>query len=423
MSQIMDLCVPDIGDYRQVPVIEIMVAVGDTIAIDTPVLTLESDKATMEVPSTISGKVTGIALKIGDLVSEGSVILRVDANTAKLVETTPVAPSQHISDLPAATSQSISPIVTSTVFSSNPISSPCGPSVRRLARELGVDLNRLVGSGPKGRIQREDVIALVKTTMRDSAPSQSASPRAGCLDLLPWPHVDFEQFGPVERRLSSRIQKISAANLHRNWVMIPHVTNFDEVDITELEAFRQQINSEHRSEDIKVTLLAFIIKAVVATLQAQPAFNSALDGDEVILKKYWHIGFAADTPDGLVVPVIRDADKKTVLELARESTELAKLARSGKLKPAQMEGGCFTISSLGGIGSTGFTPIINAPEVATLGVARSSIKPIWNGESFMPRLVLPLCLSWDHRVVDGVAAARFLVHMSRLLADIRRTML
>jgi pyruvate dehydrogenase E2 component (dihydrolipoamide acetyltransferase) len=295
---------------------------------------------------------------------------------------------------------------------------PCGPSVRRLARELGVDLAQVTGSGAKGRLQHADLMAHVKRTLQ-----RGASPATGGLDLLPWPQVAFEKFGPVERRPRSRIQKISAANLHRNWVMIPHVTNFDEADITELEAFRQQANAEAGEDGAKLTLLAFLIKAVVHTLQAYPAFNCSLDGDEIVEKGYWHIGFAADTPSGLVVPVIRDAERKSLREIAAESAQLARLARDGKLKPEQMQGGCFTVSSLGGIGGTGFTPIINAPEVAILGVTRASLQPHWDGRQFVPRLRLPLCLSWDHRALDGAAAARFLVHLSRLLADFRRVIL
>jgi pyruvate dehydrogenase E2 component (dihydrolipoamide acetyltransferase) len=283
-----------------------------------------------------------------------------------------------------------------------------------------VDLALVVGSGSKGRIFQEDVIAHVKRTMQ--APPVEARPAVagGGLDILPWPKIDFEKFGPVDRRPRSRIQKISAANLHRNWVMMPHVTNFDEADITELEAFRQRINGELCKEAAKVTMLAFLIKAAVHTLQAYPAFNCSLDGEDVVEKRYWHIGFAADTPNGLVVPVIRNADQKSVLQIAAESAELARRAREGKLKPEQMQGGTFTISSLGGIGGTGFTPIINAPEVAILGVTRATMKPVWDGQQFAPRLTLPLCLSWDHRAVDGAAAARFLVHLSRLLEDMRR---
>jgi pyruvate dehydrogenase E2 component (dihydrolipoamide acetyltransferase) len=295
--------------------------------------------------------------------------------------------------------------------------------VRRLARELGVELSRVQASDSKGRLSKEDVIAHVKAAMQTPAAPVTAASSTAPFDLLPWPNIDFAKFGPVDRRPRSRIQKISAANLHRNWVMMPHVTNFEEADITDLETFRQQVNGEQGKDDAKVTMLAFLIKAAVHTLQTYPAFNSSLDGDDVVEKRYWHIGFAADTPNGLVVPVIRDADRKSIVEIARESADLARLARDGKLRPEQMQGGTFTISSLGGIGGTGFTPIINAPEVAILGVTRSSIKPVWDGQHFVPRTVLPLSLSWDHRAVDGAAAARFLVLLSKLLADFRRVVL
>ena len=309
------------------------------------------------------------------------------------------------------------------VLSTRPLSGPCGPSVRRLARELGVDLADVLGTGPKGRLQKEDVIARVKQVMQGAAAASPGLSGDGGLDLLPWPKVDFEKFGPVERRPVGRIRRISAANLHRNWVMIPHVTSFDEADITELEAFRRRINDERGKGGTRLTLLAFLLMAVAGTLQAHPAFNSSLDGDEIVEKGYRHIGFAVDTANGLVVPVIRDVDRKNLSELAGEIAELSGLAREGTLKPAQMQGGCFTVSSLGGIGGTGFTPIINAPEVAILGVTRAQIKPVWDGASFVPRLMLPLCLSWDHRAVDGAAAARFLVHLSRLLGDARRMVL
>ena len=297
------------------------------------------------------------------------------------------------------------------------------PAVRRLARELGVNLNQVVASGNNGRLSKDDIITQVRQVMQRTATSADpAAARAG-LDLLAWPQIDFAKFGPVERRPRSRIQKISSANLHRNWLVIPHVTNFDEADITELEAFRVAMNKENDKSGTKLTLLAFLVKAVVHALQAHPAFNSSLDGEKTVEKHYWHIGFAADTPDGLVVPVIRDADRKSVLEIATESAVLSALAREGKLKPEQMQGGSFTISSLGSVGGTGFTPIINAPEIAILGITRSATKAVWTGQEFVPRLMLPLCLSWDHRAVDGAAAARFLAHLTRLLADYRRVLL
>jgi pyruvate dehydrogenase E2 component (dihydrolipoamide acetyltransferase) len=430
MSQIIELRVPDIGDYKDVPVIELLVAVGDTVAVDTTLVTLESDKATMDVPSTAAGRIAEILIKTGDRVDEGSVIARLEVADAAPVlnnESVTVNRENQPKIEAAAAPLTVStppPMATPTPAiapaPSGPANGPCGPSVRRLARQLGVDLAQVVGSGAKGRIQQEDIIAHVKRTMQ-AAPAE-ARPAAGGsgLDILPWPKIDFEKFGPIERRPKSRIQKISAANLHRNWVMMPHVTNFDEADITDLEAFRQKINGELGKDAAKVTMLAFLIKAAVHTLQTWPAFNRSLEGDDIVEKRYWHIGFAADTPNGLVVPVIRDADQKSVLQIAAESSELARLAREGKLKPDQMQGGCFTVSSLGGIGGTGFTPIINAPEVAILGVTRSAMKPVWDGQQFVPRLTLPLCLSWDHRAVDGAAAARFLVHLARLLADMRR---
>lgn len=426
MSQTIDVCVPDIGDFHDVPVVEVMVAVGDTIAIDSSVLLLESDKATMEIPSMAAGKVTEIAVKVGDRVSEGCVILRINAGApepAAFARVTPVPAGcglPAVISLPQASNEAENQPKTPP---SRPLSGPGSPSVRRLARELGVDLTKVAGSGPKGRLQKEDIVAFVKKTIQGSATSQFVPSHGASLDLLPWPTVDFEKFGPVERRPASRIRKLSAANLHRNWVMMPHVTNFDEADISELESFRQQINCEQDKKGVKVTMLAFIIKAAVKTLQAYPAFNSSLDGDEIVQKNYWHIGFAADTPNGLVVPVIRDADKKGVLDLACESAELAKLARAGQLKPEQMQGGCFTVSSLGGIGGIGFTPIINAPEVAILGVTKAKMQPVWDGSQFHPRLMLPLCLSWDHRALDGASAARFLQHFSRLVADFRRVLL
>jgi pyruvate dehydrogenase E2 component (dihydrolipoamide acetyltransferase) len=431
MSQTIDICVPDIGDYKDLPIIEVLVAVGDTISADTPVMTLESDKATMDVPTTVGGTVTEIIARIGDRVSRGCVILRIAPAHSESVKdpgaTLPASPAPAA--LPVAmavAAMAVAPAAESplaaTILPTPTLLAPCGPAVRKLARELGVDLAKVAGSGAKGRVQKDDVIAWVKQTLQSGAATTplAAAPSRDSLDLLPWPKVEFEKFGPIERRPKSRIQKIAAANLHRNWVMIPHVTNFDEADITELEAFRQRINGEQGRDGVKVTMLAFLIKAVVSTLQAYPAFNSSLDADEIVVKNFWHIGFAADTPNGLVVPVIRDVDKKCVLDIARESSELSRLAREGKLKPEQMQGGCFTVSSLGGIGGTGFTPIINAPEVAILGVTRSCMKPVWDGAAFIPRLILPLCLSWDHRAVDGAAAARFLVHLSRLLADMRR---
>lgn len=438
MSQMIELRVPDIGDYKDVPVIEILVAVGDTIAADAALVTLESDKATMDVPSTAAGRIVEILVKTGDRVAQGSVIAclevadaAIEAATKNVTVNREDEQGMEMAAMPAAASapppaqalRSITPPPSATLAPSGLANGPCGPSVRRLARQLGVNLAQVVGSGAKGRIQQEDVIAHVKRTMQAAPAELRVAATGGGLDLLPWPKIDFENFGPIERRPKSRIQKFSAANLHRNWVMMPHVTNFDEADITNLEAFRQRINGERGRDSAKVTMLAFLIKAAVHTLQTYQAFNCSLEGDDIVEKHYWHIGFAADTPHGLVVPVIRDADKKSVLQIAAESSELARLAREGKLKPDQMLGGCFTVSSLGGIGGTGFTPIINAPEVAILGVTRATMKPVWDGKAFVPRLILPLCLSWDHRAVDGAAAARFLVHLAKLLADFRRVIL
>ncbi|MEW6292545.1 MAG: dihydrolipoyllysine-residue acetyltransferase [Pseudomonadota bacterium] len=440
MGQMIELRVPDIGDFKDVPVIEIHVAVGDMVAVDTVLVTLESEKATMDVPSPAAGRIAEMLIKTGDRVSAGSVIARVEAYGAASLpagsETMPAAPPAYGPEaemstrpavdgapLPAAAAPKTVAAPDFTPAPGAPPRGPCGPSVRRLARQLGVDLAKVVGSGAKGRIFTEDVIAHVKHAMQSVPLEASPAVTGGVFDLPPWPEVDFGKFGPVERRPKSRIQRISAANLHRNWVMMPHVTNFDEADITDLEAFRQKVNGELGKEAAKVTMLAFLIKAAVHTLQNYPAFNCSLEGDDIVEKRYWHIGFATDTPNGLVVPVIKNADQKSVLQIAAESSELARLAREGKLKPEQMQGGTFTISSLGGIGGTGFTPIINAPEVAILGVTRATMKPVWDGREFVPRLILPLCLSWDHRAVDGAAAARFLVHMARLLADYRRIML
>ncbi|WP_300452521.1 dihydrolipoyllysine-residue acetyltransferase [Accumulibacter sp.] len=440
MRQLIDIQVPDIGDFKAVPIIDLFVKVGDSIKVDDAIVTLESDKATMDVPATVGGVVAEVLVKVGERVAEGSLLVRVEAAagadaapSVPAIETTapPPAAAANVTAVPApapaSTPQPASPHPT-------PIASPAAtpatgarvhasPSVRRLARELGVDLIKVRASDAKGRLSKEDVIAHVKATMQAGAGPATATGGSAPFDLLPWPKVDFARFGPVERRPMSRLQKISAANLHRNWVMMPHVTNFEEADITDLEAFRQQVNGEQDKDGAKVTLLAFLTKAAVHALQTYPAFNSSLDGDDVVEKRYWHIGFAADTPNGLVVPVIRDADRKSIVEIASESADLARLARDGKLKPEQMQGGTFTISSLGGIGGTGFTPIINAPEVAILGVTRSSVKPVWDGKQFVPRTILPLSLSWDHRAVDGAAAARFLVHLRKLLADFRRVAL
>lgn len=443
MSGLTAVKVPDIGDFKDVEVIEILVNVGDTIEPEQSLITVESDKASMEIPASMAGVVQQIDVKIGDKINEGSVILQVQAGAAGAAATpkadepkaeAPKAETAALSTAPTSTpapapaasvAVPVSPTASVAVPSAPGQLPHASPSVRKFARELGVDLARVNGSGPKGRITQEDVQQFVKGVMQSG--SVSAAPAAGGsgvgLDLLPWPKVDFAKFGEIEAKPLSRIKKISGANLHRNWVMIPHVTNNDEADITELEALRQQLNKENERSGIKVTMLAFLIKAVVAALKKYPEFNASLDGDNLVLKRYYNIGFAADTPNGLVVPVITNADKKGVMELAQETSDLAKLARDGKLSPAQMTGGCMSISSLGGIGGTNFTPIINAPEVAILGVSKSYMKPVWDGKQFAPRLTLPLSLSYDHRVIDGASAARFNAYLGSLLADFRRIIL
>ncbi|MEX3815990.1 dihydrolipoyllysine-residue acetyltransferase [Paraburkholderia sp. BR13439] len=434
-----EIKVPDIGDYNGVPVIEVLVAPGDVIQEEQSLVTLESDKATMDVPSPLGGVVREVKLKIGDTVSEGSVILLMEPHgaVAEVVtaEAGPVAKlglydgSPIVNELLEPASRPSAPAPAAVVAQKDVrMSSHASPSVRKLARDLGVEVARIVGSGPKGRITQDDVTAFVKGVMtgRLAAPAAAAAPAAvggAGLNLLPWPKLDFTKFGPVDTQPLSRIKKISGANLHRNWVMIPHVTNNDEADITELEALRVQLNKENEQAGVKFTTLAFVIKACVAALKKFPAFNASLDGDNIVYKQFYHIGFAADTPNGLVVPVIRDADKKGLVDIAKEMTELSKLAREGKLKPDQMQGGCFSISSLGGIGGTHFTPIINAPEVAILGLSRSATKPVWDGKQFVPRLILPLSLSWDHRVIDGAEAGRFNAYLATILADYRRVSL
>jgi pyruvate dehydrogenase E2 component (dihydrolipoamide acetyltransferase) len=421
---IAEVRVPDIGDFKDVPIIEVMVKAGDTIKPEQPLVTLESDKASMEVPSPLGGVVQDLKAKVGDRVSEGSVILTLltDAAAAQAQSAAPApttaAPAKPAA--PAAALPAAAPSPSETV-SDIPYA---GPSVRKLARERGVDLRQVKGSGRRGRILPEDVANFAKAPAAaapTAAPSGAAADGAA-LGLLPWPKIDFTKFGPVETKPLARIKKISGANLHRNWVMIPHVTNHDECDITELEEFRNRLNKENEKSGVRVSMLAFMIKAAVGSLKKFPEFNASLDGDNLILKKYYHIGFAADTPQGLVVPVIRDADQKGVIAIAKEMGDLAKLARDGKLKPDQMQGGTFTISSLGGIGGTYFTPIINAPEVAIMGACRSFQKPVWDNKQFVPRLFQPLSLSWDHRVIDGAAAARFNAHFGSLLTDMRRAL-
>ncbi|MBB5878752.1 dihydrolipoyllysine-residue acetyltransferase [Xanthomonas sp. 3498] len=452
--------VPDIGDYSDVPVIEVLVAVGDTVKKDQSLVTLESDKATMEVPSSVAGVVKELKVKVGDSLSEGKVVALIEvagsdadapsapaiqpsAETGGGVEPVPTSSApDKLAQREIAQVQATAPAkaaAPSATQSSPPVAFDAdsvlpqkvpyaSPAVRVFARELGVDLFQVSGSEQGGRISKDDVQRYVKAALSGAAPAAAgAAPAAGGngLNLLPWPKVDFAKFGEVEVKPLSRIKKISGANLARNWAMIPHVTQFEQADITDLEALRVALNKENEKAGIKLTMLAFLLKASAAALKQFPEFNASLDasGENLTLKKYFHIGFAADTPNGLVVPVIRDVDKKGVVELARESGELAKKARDGKLGPADMSGGCFSISSLGGIGGTAFTPIVNAPEVAILGVSKSSIQPVWNGKEFAPKLLLPLSLSYDHRVIDGAAAARFTTYLSQVLADMRRVLL
>jgi pyruvate dehydrogenase E2 component (dihydrolipoamide acetyltransferase) len=455
-GSLVNIAVPDIGDFGEVPVIELLVAVGDTVAAEDPLVTLESDKATMDVPSPSAGVVKAIHVKVGDKVTEGSALVDLEADGGS-----DPSESASSSDAPSATSSeadstafgstasSPAPAESSPVPAAAPVpetSAPAAaapakpangnggangaavyasPSVRRLARELSVDLHGVSGSGRKGRVVADDVRGAGSGGSAGSSSGVPTNGSAAGLNLAPWPTVDFEKFGPVERVERSRIQKISAPNLARNWVMIPHVTHNDEADITELEAWRKQLNAEHAKSGVKFTMVSFLIAACVATLKEFPTVNSSLDGDDLVLRKYFNIGFAADTPGGLVVPVIKNADTKGLVEIAKELTELSGKARDGKIGPGDMSGGTFTISSLGGIGGTSFTPIINAPEVAILGVTRSIIKPVWDEDAgeFVPRLMVPLSLSYDHRVIDGASAARFVAHLVNVLSDLRRALL
>jgi pyruvate dehydrogenase E2 component (dihydrolipoamide acetyltransferase) len=435
MAETIEVRVPNIGDFQDVPIIEVLVKPGDVVRVDDALLTLESDKATMEVPSPAEGVVASVALAVGDRVSEGTTILTLARNGAA-GETAPApaapAPAAPAGAEPAPSAAPAPPprpdVQPPSAAAANPAATSeepgdsvhASPSIRRFARELGVTLGRVDGTGPHGRITREDVQAFVKRTLRDGVPAATAGPTP-VAGLPPWPTVDFAQFGPVEVVPLSRIKRISGPVLHRNWVSIPHVTNHEQADITELEAFRRRINEER--PDAKLTILAFLMKAVTGALQRHPELNASLDGDSLVLKRYYNLGFAADTPQGLLVPVVRDVDRKGALELARETRELAAKAREGKLAPADMQGAGFTISSLGGIGGTAFTPIINAPEVAILGVSRSALQAVWNGSAFEPRLMLPLSLSYDHRVIDGALAARFNATLAALLADLRRSLL
>jgi pyruvate dehydrogenase E2 component (dihydrolipoamide acetyltransferase) len=460
-----DVKVPDIGDFKDIPVIEVFVKAGDTVAAEDSLVALESDKATMDVPSPAAGVIKEMKVKVGDKVSEGTLVLTLEqsaeapapqpalakapspqptAGTAPSpqpspaggIGSTPSAPAPAPAPAPATTPPAAAATSTLPAGAAAPVDNEAfkaahaSPSVRKFARELGVDISKVKGTGPNGRIVHEDVQGFVKQVMSGAATAGGSAGQVsggGVLNLLPWPTVDFAKYGAIETKPLSRIKKISGANLARNWVMIPHVTQFDEADITDLEALRVRLNKENEKAGIKVTMLAFIIKATVAALRKFPDFNASLvaapDGDHLVLKHYFNIGFAADTPNGLVVPVIRNADQKGVLEIASEMGALSAKARDGKLGPAEMQGGCFSISSLGGIGGTAFTPIINAPEVAILGVSKSVTKPVWNGSEFTPRLMVPLSLSYDHRVIDGAAAARFTAYLAGLLSDLRRAML
>ena len=439
--------VPDIGDFTDVPVIDVLVKTGDRVAIDDSLVTLESDKATMDVPSPAAGTVKNLGVKVGDKVAEGSVVLTLETDARTPAPRAIPPSSTQPSPQPSPVRGRGSGVAAAESSAQAPPSPPANadravppeegsgaraahasPSVRKFARELGVDLGRMTGSGPKGRILHEDVQQFVKRAL--AAPASGAAAAGGvtgggALNLLPWPSVDFAKFGAVEPKPLARIKKISGANLARNWVMIPHVTQFDDADITALEALRVTVNQENEKAGVKVTMLAFLIKAAVAALRKFPDFNASLDatGENLVYKKYFNIGFAADTPNGLVVPVVKGADQKGVLQIAKEMAELSAKARDGKLGPADMQGGCFSISSLGGIGGTAFTPIVNAPEVAILGVSRSAMKPVWDGKAFAPRLTLPLSLSYDHRVIDGAQAARFITYFASVLADFRRVLL
>jgi pyruvate dehydrogenase E2 component (dihydrolipoamide acetyltransferase) len=446
--QTIEVRVPDIGDFKDVAVIELLVKPGDAVMVEQSLLTVESDKASMEIPSSHAGVIRELKVKLGDKLNAGDLVAVLEGTAGAAAAAPAPASVKASAERPeAAPSPAPSPVSAGEPGGAHRAPPPAAslpphepgipignlphasPTVRKFARELGVPLEEVTGTGPKGRITQEDVQAFTKAVMKGEASTKAAGGKATAgaggeaLGLLPWPQVDFAKFGPIERQDLARIRKISGANLHRNWVMIPHVTNHDDADITDLEAFRIQLNKENEKSGVKVTMLAFLIKACVAALKKFPNFNASLDGEQLVLKQYFHLGFAADTPNGLVVPVIRDADQKGLLQISREMAELAAKARDGKLSPADMSGASFTISSLGGIGGRYFTPIINAPEVAILGVCRSSTEPVWDGKQFEPRLMLPLSLSWDHRVIDGASAARFNAYLGAILADFRRTML
>ena len=429
-----DVRIPDIGDFKDVAVIEVFVKPGDTVKVEQSLITVESDKASMEIPSSHAGVIKELKVKLGDKVNIGDLLAVLEGAAGTVAAAAAPAPAAAAAVAPAAAPASTAAAPAAAMPAHNPTTAPvnvphASPSVRKFARELGVPLNEVKGTGTKGHITQEDVQSFTRSVMTGALQTQAQAAKAPAggggseLGLIPWPKVDFTKFGPIERKEMSRIKKISGANLLRNAIMIPAVTNHDDADITDLEAFRVSTNKENEKSGVKVTMLAFLIKASVAALKKFPEFNSSLDGDALIYKNYWHIGFAADTPNGLVVPVIKDADKKGVLQISQEMGELAKKARDGKLTPAEMSGATFTISSLGGIGGRYFTPIINAPEVAILGVCKSQIEPKWDGKAFQPRLMLPLSLTWDHRVIDGAAAARFNAFLGQILADFRRVLL
>jgi len=460
-----EIHVPDIGDFDQVTVIELLVKVGDTIEAEQSLITVESDKASMEIPSSSAGLVTAIKVVLGDKVKQGSPVVTLEVAAGAAAPAAAAAPAPAavavpapVASAPAAAVPATAPTAAPSSMASAPAASNppqalvvavspaapahlpgtpapglphASPSVRKFARELGVPIDEVKGSGPKGRITQDDVHAFTKAVMAGATQTKAQAAKApaasggdgAALGLIPWPKVDFAKFGPIERKEMGRIKKISGANLLRNAIMIPAVTNHDDADITELEAFRVLTNKENEKSGVKVTMLAFLIKACVSALKKFPDFNSSLDGDALVYKNYWHIGFAADTPNGLMVPVLKDADQKGVLQISQEMGELAKKARDGKLSPAEMSGATFTISSLGGIGGRYFTPIINAPEVAILGVCKSQMEPVWNGKEFVPRLMLPLSLTWDHRVIDGASAARFNAYLGQILGDFRRVLL
>ena len=428
---IVEVKVPDIGDFKEVEVIELMVKPGDTVKVDQSLITVESDKASMEIPSSYAGTVKEIKVKVGDKVAKGSLVLLVESTGgAPAAAPAAAAPAPAASaPAPAAAPAAVPAPAAAPAQGVTGSKAHASPSIRKFARELGVDLGRVPGTGPKGRITQQDVQNFVKGVMA-AGPSAAAPAKAGGgggMDVLPWPSLDFSKFGPTETVALPRIKKISGPNLHRNWVMIPHVTHFEDADVTDLEQFRVDSNAAlaKQKSTVKLTMLAFVIKASVAALKKFPQFNSSLseDGGSLIVKQYYNIGFAADTPNGLVVPVVKDADKKTISQIAVEMGELSAQARDGKLSPAAMQGATFTISSLGGIGGTAFTPIINAPEVAILGLSKSAMKPVWDGSAFQPRLMLPLSLSYDHRVIDGAGAARFAAYLADVLADLRKTLL